>query len=126
MPKVICKLDHASDEISGVKFTAVEGGKLSEEISDEQAARFASIPGYELVEEKKAPPPAPSAPVETAAPEGAGTQPASTPAPTPAPATGRRKAAHKTEEAKPATGANGGAGEGEKPAGGGEDDETIF
>ncbi len=51
MAKVICKLQNAADEISGIAFTKVDGGMLSEDISDEQAARFASIPGYELVNE---------------------------------------------------------------------------
>ena len=46
MPKVICTLPNASEEISGVKFTAVEDGMLSEDISDEQADHFLSIPGY--------------------------------------------------------------------------------
>lgn len=49
MPKVICKLPNASDEISGVKFSATEDGfRLSEEISDEAAELFLSVPGYEL------------------------------------------------------------------------------
>jgi hypothetical protein len=58
MAQVICKLPNASEEISGVKFTAHDGGMLSEEISDEQAARFASIPGYALVGAKPAQAPA--------------------------------------------------------------------
>lgn len=50
MAKVICTLENASDEINGVKFEAVEGvGMVSAEISDELAAEFASIPGYEIV-----------------------------------------------------------------------------
>lgn len=51
MPQVICTLPNASEEISGVKFTAVEGGMLSEDISDEQAAHFLSIKGYEPAED---------------------------------------------------------------------------
>lgn len=53
MAKVICKLENASEEISGVKFEPhPEGiGMVSEEISDEAAASFASITGYELVGE---------------------------------------------------------------------------
>lgn len=56
MAKVICTLENASDEISGVKFKKHPdgAGMVSEDISDEQAARFASIPGYELVGAKKA------------------------------------------------------------------------
>ncbi len=49
MPKVICKLENAADEINGVKFSPLEdGGMLSEEVSDEAAELFASIPGYEI------------------------------------------------------------------------------
>lgn len=54
MPKVICTLPYASDDISGVKFalTTLEDGStqvmLSEEIAEDVAARFISIPGYEL------------------------------------------------------------------------------
>ncbi len=52
MPKVICKLENAADEISGVKFTAMEdGGRVSEEVSAEVAELFASIPGYELAQD---------------------------------------------------------------------------
>lgn len=60
MAKVICKLPNASEEISGVKFKAHPdgAGMVSEDISDEQAAHFASIPGYELVGVKKAAAPA--------------------------------------------------------------------
>ena len=53
MPKVICKLPNASEEISGVKFAphpdGVEHGMVSEDISQDQAEFFASIAGYELV-----------------------------------------------------------------------------
>lgn len=79
MPKVICKLENAADEISGVKFTALEeGGRVSEEVSAEVAELFASIPGYELVNDapkaaakasKKAQEKAAEKPAE-AAPEG--------------------------------------------------------
>lgn len=50
MPKVICTLPNASFEISGVKFTQTEDlmAVVSEEISDEKAEIFLSIPGYEL------------------------------------------------------------------------------
>lgn len=59
MPKVLCTLPNASEEISGVKFVSHANGMLSEDISDEVAADFASIPGYEIVgaEPKKAPAP---------------------------------------------------------------------
>lgn len=58
MPKVLCTRPNASEEISGVKFEPVEGGMLSEEISDEQAAAFTVIPGYELQAGKVTKPPA--------------------------------------------------------------------
>lgn len=46
MPKVLCTLPNASDEINGVKFSAIEGGALSEDLTAEQADVFLSIPGY--------------------------------------------------------------------------------
>lgn len=49
MPKLLCTLPNASEEISGVKFVPHAAGMLSEDVSDEQAAKFASIPGYEIV-----------------------------------------------------------------------------
>jgi len=55
MPKVLCTLPNASEEISGVKFVSHAKGMLSEEIDDEAAAVFASIPGYEIVGEVKKP-----------------------------------------------------------------------
>lgn len=56
MPRVICDRPNASDEISGVKFHLLEdGGKISDEISQEQAEMFASIPGYTIDEEEREP-----------------------------------------------------------------------
>lgn len=53
MPKVICRLENAAEVINGVKFTALEdGGRISEEISADEAELFASINGYELVSDK--------------------------------------------------------------------------
>ena len=49
MPKVLCSLPNASQEINGVKFTQHAHGMLSEDVSDEFAASFASIPGYTVV-----------------------------------------------------------------------------
>lgn len=49
MAKVICTLENASELISDVKFVTHRDGMISQEISDEAAARFASIPGYVLV-----------------------------------------------------------------------------
>lgn len=56
MAKVICTLNNASDEINGVKFKKHPDGHgmVSEDIGDDQAAVFASIPGYELVGATKA------------------------------------------------------------------------
>jgi hypothetical protein len=52
MPRVICKLLNASEEISGVKFEpTIDGGAMvSEEISDEQAALFLRTAGYALAD----------------------------------------------------------------------------
>jgi hypothetical protein len=47
MPKIKCTLPNASDLISGVKFT----NGVSDDISEAEAARFLSIPGYSVVEE---------------------------------------------------------------------------
>lgn len=55
MAKVLCTLPNASEEIRDVKFTAHEKGMLSEDISDEVAAVFASIPGYQIVGESTKP-----------------------------------------------------------------------
>ena len=55
MAQVICTLPNASEEISGVAFTAHESGMISAEISDELAADFASINGYQLVGDEVAP-----------------------------------------------------------------------
>ena len=54
MPKVLCTLPNASDEISGVKFVSHAKGMLSEDISDDVAAAFLEVPGYELVGAKAA------------------------------------------------------------------------
>lgn len=68
MPRVICDLPNASHEISGVKFHPLEeGGVISDEISQEQAELFASIPGYTIDEEERdqeevVPPPPPPPP----------------------------------------------------------------
>lgn len=52
MPKVLCTLPNASDEISGVKFSAAAGGVVSEDIAQDVADGFLAIPGYELVSDK--------------------------------------------------------------------------
>lgn len=54
MAKVICTLANASTKINGVSFTADRGQMISDDISDEMAAAFAAIPGYEIVGAKKA------------------------------------------------------------------------
>ncbi len=48
MPKVICTLPNASEEISGVKFVSHADGVISEDVSDEVAAGFVAVPGYKL------------------------------------------------------------------------------
>lgn len=66
MPRVIRDLPNGSDLISGVKFFPLEDGRLiSDEIDEEMAEMFCSVPGYTLDEEDAAPP-APK--VEPAAP----------------------------------------------------------
>ncbi|WP_443691480.1 hypothetical protein [Pseudomonas sp.] len=56
--KVICTLQNASLEISGVKFEVLEDGRLvSEEIEDETAELFASVPGYSIVTDDDLPGP---------------------------------------------------------------------
>jgi hypothetical protein len=49
MARVLCTLPNAAENISGVRFTATDSGMLSEPVSDAQAKRLASIPGYRLV-----------------------------------------------------------------------------
>lgn len=49
MPKVLCTAPNASEEIDGHKFEQHANGMLSEDLSDEVAARFATIPGYVIV-----------------------------------------------------------------------------
>jgi hypothetical protein len=51
MDRVLCILPNASESIDGVAFTRTPEGMLSEVVSPEAAARFASIPGYSIVEE---------------------------------------------------------------------------
>lgn len=55
MPKILCTLPNASDLISGVKFATHAKGMVSEDVSDDVAAAFASIPGYEIVSAAPAP-----------------------------------------------------------------------
>lgn len=52
MAQVLCTRENASTLINDVKFTQTDTGMLSEDISDEVAANFLEIPGYELVGEK--------------------------------------------------------------------------
>lgn len=66
MPRVICDLPNASDEINGIKFHPLDdGGRISDEIDSETAALFASIPGYVLDDGSSAP----VEPVKPAAPK---------------------------------------------------------
>lgn len=54
MAKVLCSLPNAATEINGIKFTVAKGGMISEDVSDDVANDFVSIPGYELVSKSKA------------------------------------------------------------------------
>ena len=124
MPKVLCTLENASTEISGHKFTAVEGGMLSEDLDDDTAARFLSIPGYEPVADPEPP----------AEPQ----KPAAAPAPAPKPAAKQasKKAATPAPEPAPAPAAEqtgGSAATDEQPAdqkseqtGGDDDPDAVF
>ena len=56
MPRVICDLPNAPDEISGVKFHRLEdGGMVSDEISQEDADLFLQVTGYSAFEEEGGP-----------------------------------------------------------------------
>jgi hypothetical protein len=56
MAKVRCDLQNASEKISGYQFSpGIGGGMVSEDLPDEAAARFASIPGYVLIDEATEP-----------------------------------------------------------------------
>lgn len=66
MPRVICDLPNASDEINGIKFHPLDdGGRISDEIDAETAAHFVSIPGYALDDGSAAPEPVKVAPAPT-------------------------------------------------------------
>lgn len=86
MPRVICDLPNASTEISGVKFHKLDdGGLISDEISQEQAELFASIPGYTIDEDGNEPPKVEAKPAPTARKAG-GKKAAQQPAPVEPPA----------------------------------------
>jgi hypothetical protein len=53
MAKVICTHPNCSEMNSGVRFSPRGKHMVSEEISDDQAAWFTSIPGYALLRAKK-------------------------------------------------------------------------
>jgi hypothetical protein len=97
MAQVICTLPNASSSINGVKFTEDKGQMVSEEVTDDVAAHFASIRGYKLV--RKAEPKAKAAAsASAAAPEPATAAPApaadpAAPAEPAAPAAGEAKKA---------------------------------
>lgn len=99
MPKVVCTLPNASLLISGVKFAPTEDGTgvVSEEVSQDVADGFLSIPGYVLEGDEqdddakqvsqaaKAPAPA-AAPKAPAAPKPTAKKKETKDAPAPAPA----------------------------------------
>lgn len=99
MPKIICTLENASDNINGVKFDLIPGlGRIADVEDESLAELFLSIPGYELVEDGDIPAataaPAPKAekPATAAAPKAPAKTPtqkkAAAPAPAPAPSEG--------------------------------------
>lgn len=110
MPKIICTRPNASLLISGVKFTPLEDGSgiISEEISDEAAELFLSIPGYALAEEvapkqtksSKAAPAAKNSKPAAAQDEKTATTDVAAPAPAPAPAAPAAAADAAGDEAK--------------------------
>jgi hypothetical protein len=53
MARVLCTLEHASTSINGVSFTSDKGQLISDEVDDDVAAHFASIPGFVLMPAKK-------------------------------------------------------------------------
>lgn len=55
--KIKCTLSNAGTNINGIDFGPDENGVMvSAEVSEEQAAPFGAIPGYEVIEGEKAPP----------------------------------------------------------------------
>lgn len=52
MPRVLCTIPNAAEEISGVRFTATDSGMLSEPLDEAMAQRLSSISGYQLVPER--------------------------------------------------------------------------
>jgi len=50
MPRVICKLEYASELIDGIVFERHGEHLISAEISDEKAMHFTSIAGFELAD----------------------------------------------------------------------------
>lgn len=48
MARVVCTRENAAEEISGVKFEAIEGGMLSEEIDQETVDMFLEVGGYHV------------------------------------------------------------------------------
>jgi len=67
--RVLCTLPNAGTLISGVRFAPTDGGMLSDSLAADEAASFARIPGYVLVEDVAPEPavePAPAAPLSSA------------------------------------------------------------
>lgn len=54
MAKVVCTLPNVGKHVNGFAFTEDRGEFISEELQDDVALHFASIPGYRLVESKPA------------------------------------------------------------------------
>ncbi len=57
MPQVICTLQNMSGSVSGVAFTRLpDDSWRSEEVSEDVADLFATIPGYQKTQEEPIPP----------------------------------------------------------------------
>ena len=67
MPKLICTLPNASAVINGVAFVTHRLGMISEEVGQDAADHFLTVPGYQLADKRGQPAKQPDPP---AAPEG--------------------------------------------------------
>jgi hypothetical protein len=63
--RVLCTLPNCSDQINGHRFSPVPGGMVSDDLPDDEARAFCTIPGYApyhgpVAEPATGHPPAPS------------------------------------------------------------------
>ncbi len=101
MPRILCDLPNASDNINGIPFTADRGQMVSDVVDEATAAAFSGIPGYTILPDK------PPAPQQTGGSE-------------PAPAGGRKRAARPDATETPKAEGGDTAGEGTQGAGDGQ------